>query len=451
MNLSALGDIVLPSHVKVTSHIYGALKEDELSHQFLEQITKLEANSHVDDIVLAFGSLTNLSTLWLQGFDESFQRNSSKGVIFTAPPHLETIRASQHPYCPNLRLLIVLAASSLSSLSVIITVSEIEKVVDILPLLTKLQNFELFLYDKGQISDVSYTYTSTHSVIPSLRSLYVHVNISSEYGPTSLDGLFAAFSVLYTCVANVTFEMARISNMAVAYLQGLQHLEVLKLGREPVATLDKCRELFLPSLQELDVNSWELIRFIKAPNLISLRNVFINSGEELEDFEELRFLQLQNLHIITWTESSSPLILQPDIFNALRRLSIVFNRMDDNWTVTSLPLLVSLRLRCPLDNLNFQGNTFCAQLIYHPEMCPSLREIDFGDYVEWDLLFIMLEQRNLCLKNVARIEKVSIPFVPFGFRQSLLGLLLGQQRQDGLTNMVLSLEETRELLFNPSM
>ncbi|KIM30336.1 hypothetical protein M408DRAFT_296976 [Serendipita vermifera MAFF 305830] len=93
----------------------------------------------------------------------------------------------------------------------------------------------------------------------------------------------------------------------------------------------------------------------------------------------------------------------------------------------------------------------CVQLIYRPEMCPSLREIDFGNYVEWDLLFIMLRQRNLGRKDVSRIEKVSVPFVPFELHPALLDLLLGRERQDGPSNMVLSLEETRELICDPSI
>ncbi|KIM30343.1 hypothetical protein M408DRAFT_22334 [Serendipita vermifera MAFF 305830] len=453
INPLALGDLTLPSHIKVTTPVYGPLKEDELSHQFLEHITTLEATNHIDDIVPALCLLTNISTLTLWGQHETFQRNNREDVIFTAPPHLKAIRASQHSYCPNLKWLIILAASSLSFLSIPITVSEIGEVVDILPLLTMLQNLELFLYGKGETLDVSYTYTSTHTAIPSLRSLYVQVHVSPDYGPTSFDGLFAAFSPLYTCVVNVTFDMSPIPNMAVAYLQGLRHLEVLRLERKDVAMPAKCRELFLPSLQELDANGWELIQFINAPNLISLRNVSINWGEELEKLGQLRFFKLQNIYIFTSTKSSSPLIPQPDIINSLRRVSIVFinNQAVNKWTFTSLPLPTSIFIGTSFYNLNSVGNTFCTQLIYYPETCPSLREIAFNDYVEWDLLFIMLEQRNLGRKNVARIEKVSVPFVPFGFRQSLLELLLGQQRQDGLTNIVLSLEETRELLFNPSI
>ncbi|KIM30332.1 hypothetical protein M408DRAFT_22325 [Serendipita vermifera MAFF 305830] len=350
------------------------------------------------------------------------------------------------PYCPNLGRLIALTASRLTSLVIRINASEIGEVAGILPLLTRLQDLGLHFYEVDQISDMSCTIPQT--TVPCLRSISVWVGLDRWYDPTSFDGLFAAFSVLYPCVAKVTFNISLISNMMAAYLERLQHLETLHFVESFVAVPDECRELFLPTLQELDVGDSKLVQFIKAPNLISLRNVSVRSGEELE---QLQSRKLQSLHITIPTAFESAVILRPDILNALRRLTIVLDQTVNNWVVTSLPLLASIQFGRPLDNLNRPGKMLCAQIIYYPETCPSLREIDFGDYVEWDLLFIMLERRNLGRKDATRIEKVSVPFVPLAFRQSLLELLLGRQRRADPSNMVLSLEETRELIFDPSV
>ena len=89
--------------------------------------------------------------------------------------------------------------------------------------------------------------------------------------------------------------------------------------------------------------------------------------------------------------------------------------------------------------------------IYHPECCPSLREIHFGDFVEWDILFLMLERRNLGDKRIARIGQVTLPFVPYPFRGPLENVLNGKCEKKPSEYLPLSLEETREVLFESTM
>ncbi|KIM22590.1 hypothetical protein M408DRAFT_28572 [Serendipita vermifera MAFF 305830] len=203
-------------------------------------------------------------------------------------------------------------------------------------------------------------------------------------------------------------------------------------------------QLFLPTLQELEIHDFEYLQFIKASNLISLRMLEVKSSEHLQQFLPRR---LQSLVIQTSPEHENTLELSPIVLPEIKRLSFVFHNV--RWTLTSLPVLTSIHLAYT-SGMNFQGNMLCVKLIYHPEMCPSLREIDFGDFVEWDLLLIILKRRNLGRKDVARIEKISI-FVPFAFRQSLLDPLLGREQQNGPSNTALSLEETRELICDPSI
>ncbi|KIM19683.1 hypothetical protein M408DRAFT_31008 [Serendipita vermifera MAFF 305830] len=442
-----LSPFALPFHIKITSLISSPLKGDALDHQGLKNCIRLSTNSHLNDIVPALDMLPNLSTLEF-GFGTpygSVPRTVERNSISSSPPHLKSITSDEQPYCPNLGRLIVFTASRLTSLSIQITVSEIGEVVGILPLLTKLQTLGLAFHEMGQISDTPYDFP--HTVISSLQRILIRVATSLDYNLTSLDGLFAALSILYTRVAKVTFDGSSITSMAGAYLQGLQHLETLKIVGNSMALPKKRRELFLPTLQELEAWNYEQIKFVRAPNLISLRVWGVKSGRQIA---QLQYYKLQSLKIHTRNEVTTTLVLRPTTLTELKRLFITLRSWNDRWTLRSFPLLVSLHLTA-VSAMNFAGNMLCAQLMYHPEMCPSLREINFGNYVEWDLLFIMLEQRNLGQKNVTRIGKVRVPFVPFEFRQSLLDILFGRQRQDGPSNMVLSLEETRELICDPSM
>ncbi|KIM22591.1 hypothetical protein M408DRAFT_28574 [Serendipita vermifera MAFF 305830] len=443
-NTPWLGDIHLTFSVKVASYIYGVFDGEEWHRIWPEQFAAVYTDSFLDDAVPALGFLTNLSALRLYEAEESPESADLKNVISTAPPHLKEIASSQ-PYCPNLRRLIVLTASRLSSLIIRITVSEISEVSGILPSLLELQDLSLEFRQIGHISDAPCIIPRT--VIPCLQTLGFLVTISSGYDASFFDGIFLVFLALYPCVKVVRLWMSALPDLGVAYLQSLQRLERLSITDEDTFGRTDYRELFLPTLQELENVYSDPIPFIKAPNLISLQ---ITSTEPFQTLYRLQSRKLQKLTISTSSERPTVLALWSTVLAEVKRLSILFHHANDRWTLTSLPLLASIRLSSA-SGINLQGNMLCAQLIYHPGMCPCLREIDFGRYVEWDLLFIMLKQRNLGRKDVARIEKVSVPFVPFEFRQSLLDLLLGRERQDGPSNMVLSLEETRELICDPSM
>lgn len=447
MDPALIGQLTLPSHIKVTKRIYSALKEEELDHHCLEYFTNIGTTSHLDDIVPALGSLTNLSTLYIQRLNESVQSNNPTRVLSTAPPHLKTI-GTAHPYCPNLRQLIVLTSSRLSCLDIKITVSEMPEIIGILPLLSELQHLSLAFTEVGEISDGPRAIPQI--VISCMQYLSLSVDGSLEYDPALFHGLFTVLSTLYPCVRAITLSMD-ISYQVESYLQSLQHLKTLSFDDCHMPSTTEYRELFLPALLELDVlKIGDLKPYsnpIKAPNLIKLRITGVNSDEHLQQVPSCK---LQSLEIYTSYQEQTALTLPSATITEVKRLVVVFHDRSDRWSFTSLHFLVSICLGAE-DPMNFQGNMLCAQLIYHPEMCPSLREIKFYKYVEWDLLFIMLEQRNSSRNDVARIERVSVPFVPFIFRQSLLELLLGRQRRNDLTNMVLSLEETRELICDPSI
>ena len=86
--------------------------------------------------------------------------------------------------------------------------------------------------------------------------------------------------------------------------------------------------------------------------------------------------------------------------------------------------------------------------MYYPESCPFLRQIQLNDFVEWDILFLMLERRNFGLVGIQRIQTLTLPFVPFEYCQYLSCLLEG--RLEPLEKPS-SLEVTRDLIFDPNV
>ncbi|KIM30345.1 hypothetical protein M408DRAFT_22336 [Serendipita vermifera MAFF 305830] len=440
-----LESLTLPSQIKVKSCIRNAWNKNGSNHRSFEHFTDITIVGSFADIAPSLSSFTSLSTLSFVGSEDSIERSPRKSIIPAGPPHLKVIESGEKFYCPDLGRIITLTAAHLLSLDVMVTCPDIEEILGILPLLTTLQSLALSFYGRKKVSDTSSTVPRI--VMSCLRTLFISGYISPAENRTSFDGLFAAFIVLYPNVTNV-FLTLPIYNMGASYLQSLQRLESMV---HYMSAPQGYSQLFLPTLQELAINDPEDLQFIKAPNLIKLRMHRLTSNEDLEPFLPCK---LQSLEIRTSGEDATTLILPSTALYEVRRLSFELYP-SDRWTLTPLPLLASIRfdyrhLAYP-SGMNPQGNMLCVQLIYHPEMCPSLREIDFGEYVEWDLLFIMLKQRNLGRNDVSRIEKVFVPFVPFAFRQSLLDLLLGQERQDGPSNMILSLEETREVVCDPSM
>lgn len=94
-NIRWLGDITLPSHIRVSSSIYGVFNQSEWNHVCLEHFTALYTDSTLGDVAPALGSLTNLSTLKLWEVEEAAQRDNWMNVVSIAPPHLKVIASAK--------------------------------------------------------------------------------------------------------------------------------------------------------------------------------------------------------------------------------------------------------------------------------------------------------------------------------------------------------------------
>jgi hypothetical protein len=141
---------------------------------------------------------------------------------------------------------------------------------------------------------------------------------------------------------------------------------------------------------------------------------------------ELSFLRLRKLEVHTPAFSEDfTLILDPKRYRALRELEMKLAGPRVTWYLTSLPKLVSINLSS-VGMMLPHANRLLMALIYDSTVCPSLECIQLADFVEWDLLFLMLQRRNFGTKGVRPINRLVLPYISPGFQRSLYLLLEGK-------------------------
>jgi len=200
----------------------------------------------------------------------------------------------------------------------------------------------------------------------------------------------------------------------------------------------------LHSLEHLVVEGQPLIHHLRTPNLLRLRFEKMLSST---DFKHLGISCLRKLSFHADVEDNCT--LKPFDYSGLHEIDIrgyqALKRVDS----LSFSRLSSIRLK-PWYFTNPEGNYLCTELLCNPEGCPLLQELHFERDVDWDILILMLERRNVGLKGIKRIHTVTLPFVPFLIRQTLT-LLLAGEKAVRLPLESISLEATREVLFDPTV
>ncbi|KAG8755001.1 hypothetical protein FRC14_004454 [Serendipita sp. 396] len=93
---------------------------------------------------------------------------------------------------------------------------------------------------------------------------------------------------------------------------------------------------------------------------------------------------------------------------------------------------------------------FFIPLIQYPHMCPNLDHIEFRTYPPWDLLFLMLERRNLSAPTrISPIKTLIFPYsLPFVLLYPL-SQLLGGRETIRPSNYDLSVIGMKEVYMDP--
>lgn len=159
-----------------------------------------------------------------------------------------------------------------------------------------------------------------------------------------------------------------------------------------------------------------------------------------------------------WPDGAKRLL--SDEWRHLRVLSIPCS--TSNWTGVSLPYVTRINFIGSDFSKNYPSHTvyglgaFCQEMAICPNAFPSLEYIISIAVLEWDLLFLMLEQRNISLplgvqKNISRIKRLELGVVPPLKLLKPLTALLGGQFTIRPSYRNLSLVGIANTLFNSSV
>jgi hypothetical protein len=200
-------------------------------------------------------------------------------------------------------------------------------------------------------------------------------------------------------------------------------------------------------LERLEVRGKTLIHRLRTPNLLSLRLENMISSTDLQRLGVSHLRKLV-IHPADPVKGES-YVLNPSDFPVLSELDLGQYARLNPVDVLSFSSLRSIRLGTEYFT-NPEGNHICTALLYYPTLCPSLQELHFEECLEWDLLFLMLERRNFGLEGVNRIHTVTLRYIPSFIYQTLTLLLAGEKEETPSLDSI-SLETTREVLFDPTM
>src|SRR6202000_2481559 len=116
----------------------------------------------------------------------------------------------------------------------------------------------------------------------------------------------------------------------------------------------------------------------------------------------------------------------------------------DSWFMPPLNTLKSVVIKSG-EYLDQNATTFCLSVLYFPDSCPLLEEVELTGFVEWDILVLMLERRNFCTMPVKKIHSLKLPLRP-PHLDGVISSLLDGKFTERPSNEDLSTEGIRTLL-----
>ena len=344
--------------------------------------------------------------------------------------------------------ILLMMASNLQELIVEIPYSETAFLVKALQTMERLQNLSILLSLFGLEDDIFLKGPYIPLEMRSLRTLSiaeVHGWLTEKMAPRvyleASKGFISTVVALYPNVEDATVSMELITNLPLilAQLQKLTNLRKLSLrGDHPPETFSIYE---LSSVEVLSVESADTLECLVAPKLLRLS---CDGGrvQHLEDFcrrspmlQSLVFTD--HLHLSHSQAGLGRIALDPNSVSAVRSLYIRMLGSHQTWRpirspppfhLTSLPCLTRLVLSgSKVEEVFPQATLLCLTLLCQSDICPKLQELSFEGVPEWDILFLMLEARNLsAAPSVSPITSITLSTVPYHLRSPLASLLRGE-------------------------
>jgi len=421
------------------------------------QVSPLSEMPMESDMLASLGDITTMDTLSELGPKFAAMQNLTKihlrvpperevtVLMVGVPPRLSSLTCHDD-FSESLFLLIDSVTDTLRELSLSITSSQWRQLARCLVKATKLK--ELDIYVKRAINEN----TNIKRVIPlnTVRSLEVLSLQGNWWAGSTLfpqpkevtfDEVMDDCTILYPGVRSFTlyFDLNSDDRSLRAFLENLRSLEYLRLrGRTPNWTVQVI-PYKLPTLRRLDTVS-TLLPYISAPNLEWFR---VSAGEGLE---ATRFRSILGAHI--WIDSGEFCDFEPLLHHGsypeLAHLTLELPAVRSMWFMPRLHSLRSVVIKSE-ERLDQNATTFCLSILYFPDSCPLLEEVELSGFVEWDILVLMLERRNFSTAPVKRIRTLKLPLRPPHLANVISSLLDGKFTERP-SNTDLSTEGIREVL-----
>ncbi|KIM30099.1 hypothetical protein M408DRAFT_22508 [Serendipita vermifera MAFF 305830] len=447
LEASQLKRLALPPGAFISTRIGLIGLSNSFNGEDYPMVINLISFENLGSCLVALGSFSSLKTLSMVTTRTPLQGDSPNLPPANKFPRLVDLSYSQL-YSTNIDHLIRSSAPTLVRLSLHTTVSDIEEVINLLGLIINLE--ELSLQIRATWDPVIAGFVARHAQVPSLQRLGLRIHDPQEYissdGRHSLSSLFSALSILYPGVTSLSVDGISLRiPYVLSYIRTLSRIDSLSC-QDVFDTLPYTHDITLPTLTMLSTNSPDILRYIRTPNLLRLELSSVTSSLQLKDLDLRRLVKLliRSSQIAALTHP-----LDPEEYPNLAELYMDFGRVPHDWVQTSLLVLRKITITSNLSP-GPHGNIFCVSLLYNPELLPSLQQVFLSDFVEWDLLFLMLKRCNFGLKGVQKIRSFTVPFIPFEFRRHLSLLLEGQKSQEDFEYDA-SLEATRSLVCDPEV
>ncbi|CCA74753.1 hypothetical protein PIIN_08711 [Serendipita indica DSM 11827] len=216
----------------------------------------------------------------------------------------------------------------------------------------------------------------------------------------------STIKLLRTCFVNV-LELKLIGKSAGGLLNLLSYGNLPKLTR---VTLDKTIDRYIQAFS-LSRSIQHLHIFARGANIYQYRSNTL-STLEIDHYE---------------SRENTPLDLNS--WPALKTLQLS-SKHGARWSGAAFKDLTTIDLHHrPTETVEYDGTNLLYHLGINPYALPALRELNLMPYIEWDILFITLEQRNIHTNSVASpLETLSFfSTIPAGFANKISKLLAGEQ------------------------
>ncbi|KAG8801520.1 hypothetical protein FRC16_000304 [Serendipita sp. 398] len=382
----------------------------------------------LDQLLTVLPRFSRLTTLILEDLsdEEPVFRHSNSSLMTQLP--LQSLNYRQSP-ADNLPKLISITPN-LDDIGITITWKIL---AEILPLMRdfRLRNFALYIKCKGPWEDIFQPLDVPH--FQGLKSFTFHLHGRQDSRESEAEKVERLFCIIHSSIslqkAIFVTDRRHISLEVIKTLSNLRDLTLDAIKMEGIESLSCLQQRHLESLT-LYLSPhliYKIVNTLQYPNLVSLDLACEDKLWPLGDreFDINPRNQLSSLYSIEW---------------GLKGVK---------WHTTSLPSLRIIKFK---DRTLQATSDFCVSMILRPHDCPSLEQVEFLQYPEWDLLYIMLERRNfLHDSSVCPIRLVSMPSsIGLVLRQPLNGLLRGRFVNRG-SNQDVSLAAICEAYFDPSL